>query len=85
MTEVKRIYLILEEMVDCTIKGDQERIRELDDSYEALRPRVYHKPSELEYDNCRQSCIMSIDMPNMRERFISDAKERFSKITRPKY
>jgi len=88
MIEIRRMYHILEEMIDSAIKGDQERIRELNASYEALVPKVHHKsrkPLELEYDNCRQSCVMSVSMPNMRERFISDAKERFSKIPKPEH
>jgi hypothetical protein len=87
MTEIKKMYHILEEMVDRAIKGDKEKIKELDGSYEELVPGVYHRPLsplDLEYDNCRQSCVMSVSMPNMRERFISDAKKRFSKIPKPK-
>jgi len=88
MTEIKQMYDILEEMVESAIKGDKDKVRELNNSYEDLVPKVYHdqlRPLELEYDNCRQSCVMSMSMPNMRERFISDAKERFSKIAKPEH
>lgn len=87
MTEIKKMYHILEEMVSSAIAGDREKLIKLNKSYEALVPKVYHnptKPLESEYDNCRQSCVMSTTMLNMRERFIADAKERFSKIPKPK-
>jgi len=86
MTQIKEMYNLLERMVESAIRSDKEEVLELNTSYEALVPKVYHDPItalELDYDNCRQSCVMSVTMPNMREKFVSDAKERFSKIPKP--
>jgi hypothetical protein len=87
MTEIRQMYRILEEMLDSATRGDKQRVKELNASYEALVPKTYHsplRPSDLAYDNCRQSCVMSFSMPTLREKFISDAKERLSNIPKPK-
>ena len=86
MTAIKKMYQVLEQMIESADREDKERVLTLNKLYEGLIPRVYHKPLtplDLEYDNCRQSCVMSLQMRNMRERLLSDAKERFSRIPKP--
>ena len=86
MSEIKQMYGILEQMIEGAESKDLKKVMELNKSYETLVPRVYHKPPttlDLEYENCRQSCVMAIQMPNMYEKFILDAKERLPRIPKP--
>ena len=65
MSEIKQLHQLLEEMVKSATNGDKEKVLELNRRYEQLVPRAYHKPPtklDLEYDNCRQSCVMSVTM-----------------------
>lgn len=83
MTEIKHLYHILEEMVENAIKGNKRKIEELNRIYEALVPKFYHDPLtylELEYDNCRQSCVMSVNWLSMREQFLLDVNKRFPRL-----
>jgi len=87
MNELKQMYQVLEQMVLGAEKRNVGRILELNEKYEALARRVYHKSlTELEfkYDNCRNSCLMSVTMlSDWHTELVSDAKERFSKIPKP--
>ena len=85
MAKTDRRYVILEEMLDCAMRGDETRLKKLNKSYESSLSRTYpgnHTPLDSDYDNCRQSCLLSFSMPHVREQFISDAKERFDRISR---
>jgi len=83
MTKKAEMYHILEKMVESTIMKDKDELTRLNITYDALSPKVRH-PSDwqLEYDRCRQSCVLSGEMPG-HEEFISDAKVKFSKINIP--
>lgn len=87
MSKIKQMYHLLEEMVESAAKGDKEKVLELNISYETLVPKVYHDPRtplDLEYENCRQSCVVSVTMfKDQHNKFVADAKERFSKISKP--
>ena len=86
MTALQEMYAILEDMVGCAQQHQSGKVSELNESFEALVPKVYHNPvteMDLLYDNCRQSCLMVSTIPGMREQFLTDAKERFSKIPKP--
>lgn len=86
MTALKDMYAILEDMVECAEHDQSGRVLELNGLFEKLVPQVYHDPItelDLNYDNCRQSCVMASKMPDMREQFLKDAKERFSTIPKP--
>ena len=93
MSEIKQMRHLLEEMVEAADEGDKDRVIELDSSYEALEHQVYGKdfenPLRLQYDNCRQSCVMSVGgilkgvLKDQHDKLVADAKERLSKIPEP--
>lgn len=82
----KEMYSLLERMIESAEKKDKEEVLKLNESFEKIVPDVCHYPPtdlDLKYDNCRQSCVMALKMPGMYKKFISDAKDRFSKIPKP--
>ncbi len=86
MAALRDMYGILEEMLDCAKRDKLERVLELNRSFQELVPCVYQDPItelNLMYDNCRQSCVMAEKMRGMRQKFLEDATERFSKIPKP--
>ncbi len=87
MSAIKEMYSVLEQMVESAARGDKQRVLELNKDYNALVPKVYHAPpiqSDLEYDNCRISCVTSVGiLEHLREQLVLDARERFSKIPKP--
>ncbi|MBU4283856.1 MAG: hypothetical protein KJ968_02005 [Nanoarchaeota archaeon] len=88
MKEIGHLYQLLEKMVESAEIGDFSEVKKLNESYEKLVHKVFHDPCTqlgLEYDNCRQSCVMANEMPKMRDQFLLDAKKRFSKIPKPKH
>lgn len=80
------MYEILEQMLDATEKKEIEKLKELDKSFESLlSPLERRTELDYEYDNCRQSCIMTVQAlcskkEKMYNMFIKDARERFDKI-----
>ena len=87
MSELKRMYQVLEQMVLGAEKRNVEQVLELNNEYATLAGRVYHKPLtplEFEYDNCRVSCVMSVTMLSDRHtELVLNAKERLSRIPKP--
>ena len=80
------LYPVLEEMLFYAKRQEQERVTELNQLFEILFPKVFQNPmTELDimYDNCRQSCLMAEKMITLRQEFLEDAIERFSKIPKP--
>jgi len=83
---MKELYKTVENMVQETIAGNEKKVFELNMVYESMVPKIYHKPptpTELAYDNCRQSCLLTFRIPQISKRLLKDAKERFSNIPKP--
>lgn len=82
------MYQLLEEMIKNAEEGNTEKVLELNKLYNSLAPRIYHDPPtglELEYDVCRQSCVMSLTMfKHDHKAVVLDSKQRFSKIPKPR-
>lgn len=77
MNKRRQMYELLEQMLENAEKGAKETVLELNRSFEKLVPHVFGDPPtelDLEYDNCRQSCILQ---------YIPDARERFARIPKP--
>ena len=86
MDEIKHMYLILEQMVDGAVKGDLKTVKDLNKAYETLAEQVYHTPRtplDLDYDNCRVSCVTAFTFSNLYQELVLDAKRRFSKLHKP--
>ena len=86
MAEIKKMYRLLEQMVEGTVQGDKKNVLRLSAELHAIMPDVAttcSTPLFLEYDRCKQSCVMYFEMPDMRDAFLEDAKGRFSKIPKP--
>jgi len=83
MNKYAQAYSLLQRMVGYAEKADAESIRSLNTQFNAEVERYFHKlhtPIEVEYDNCRQSCLMSLQIPGLAK----DAQKRFSMIPKPK-
>ncbi len=87
MTDVNDLYHLLKNMLTSASEGDRTKVVELNQSYEQLVPELYPRLSEtlrLDYDNCRQSCVLAVDM--LKDRYaalIADARQRFDRIPPP--
>ena len=44
MTKIKQMYNILEEMVESAVKGDKEKVLELNEAYDRLLPKIRYIP-----------------------------------------
>jgi hypothetical protein len=81
------MYRVLERMIESARSADGTRLRELNKLFESLVPQVYSDSTvslDLNYDNCRQSCVMSVMMPWIREKFLADVDFRFERIPQPR-
>ena len=87
MTRIKEMYGILEQMIESAANGQAEKVFTLHESYKVLSAEVYptlQEPLRLEYDNCRNSCVVSVGMlKHLHDQLVLDARERFSKIPKP--
>lgn len=87
MKRITRMYALLGEMIKSAERADKERILQLNKVYDILSRRVYSwpRPTELDlaYENCRQSSLFSVTMPELRGEFLKDAGEGYAKISRP--
>ena len=83
----KKMYNILDNMMESSKYDDPEKVSELNNSFRKLIPKDYSYPDtklDFLYENCRQSCVMAKTMPSVCKEFLKDAGERFSKIPKPK-
>ena len=88
MSLKKLLYTVLEQMVRSAKRGDNKKILSLNRESERLLPQVFPDLSDTsrgEYDNCRQSCVMSTDpkFAKMHDKFLADALQRFRRIPKP--
>jgi len=44
MTKIKQMYNILEEMIESAVKGDKEKVLELNEAYDRLLPKIRYIP-----------------------------------------
>ena len=44
MTKIKQMYNLLEEMVESAVKGDKEKVLELNEAYDRLLPKIRYIP-----------------------------------------
>ena len=83
----KQIYTLLGQMLEAAEREDAEAISALNRSYDAIFNSIVHHPPtkrESAYDNCRQSCVLALETPDMYDAFMADARKRFLKIKEPK-
>jgi hypothetical protein len=75
-----RLHSVLESMVSETINGNKEKVFELDRDFSRILQNVSltHVESILDYDNCRQSCILAFYYPDQREAYLVDAQRLFA-------
>ena len=87
MANITKMHRLLEEMIKSTESRDTKTVLDLNARFEESYSIARHelpKQLELEYDNCRLSCVLSVTMSkDYYEMFVSDAKERFSRIPKP--
>jgi len=80
---------LLWEMIESAERNDRERMLQLNGMYEILALKAFSEPRtklDYEYDNCRQSCVLSVTMlKKQHDESVSDAKSRFSRIPKPEY
>jgi len=70
---------ILREMVESAERRDALKVRELNAKFNVLVKKYFHcmhTEQEVAYDNCRQSCLMSSQIPGLAE----DAREKYDKL-----
>lgn len=80
------MYTLLGEMIESAEKGERERVLQLNKVYDILSRRAYSWPPtglDLAYENCRQSGLFSVTMPELRDEFLEDARERYARIPKP--
>ncbi len=85
MVKTDKLYMLLEEMLDCALECNERKLKKLNRSYESLMQGEYFDtPTSLnpDYDNFRQSCLLSCTMLHACAEFIYDAKERLDRISR---
>ncbi len=87
MKRITRMRTLLGEMIESAEKGERERVLQLNRVYDILSQRVYLWPNpaelDLAYENCRQSSLFSVTMPELRGEFLKDARERYARIPKP--
>ena len=85
MSNHKKLYSILEEMIGCAENKDKLKLRELNKQFSKIfdydcTARTGDRLL-LEYDKCRQSCLFSMALPyEYYNLMINDAKRTFKKI-----
>ena len=83
MNILKKLYGLLGKMISAAEEGDSKAVAKLNAEFNVLIPDVQSSEEMLEYDNCRQSCMMAVQDIGVRDAFLKDAAKRFSKIKKP--
>lgn len=84
LTKRQRMYQLLVEMIRSAEDNDVDRVLELNQEYSELADQRLPRGLEIDYDNCRRYCVMSVKkLKHMHEKLVKDARERFSKIENP--
>ncbi len=87
MTKEQELYQVLEQMIECAVNNDAEKLDELNKKYdEILGPNNFKPLPEpyLSYDLCRNSCAGSLGMFNcIHDQLIADAKQRYEQLSKP--
>ncbi len=90
MVTLSNLYQVLNELLDAACNDDQLKVMVLCNTYSAIAPFCYKGLDDTlkgDYDNCFNSCVTSVARDgmfgSMRDVFLVDAKERFSKIPKP--
>jgi len=82
MITVDEVKALLTGMVDAARVRDTQALMELKDSSELMNDDVsallgdYFVP----YDNCRQSCLFAMTMPDKHDDFVADAEKRLAEF-----
>ncbi len=72
---------LLEQMVAAAGQNDNVAVRRLNSKFERGMPPLSGRSQQIiDYDNCRQSCVMAFIIPKMYGSYVRDAKERLSRI-----
>ena len=74
---------LLGEMVKYAKKKDKAKMSTLKEEYEKTIVSNYHNPLtrlELMCENCRTSCVMAFHFSMNYDKFLADAKKRYSEI-----
>lgn len=82
----KEMYNLLEQMLKLAEEGDKNKVYELSENFGRIAYRVYEDPMtelDFKYNNCESSIVSSFVYPEIKEDFLKDAKECFSKIPKP--
>ena len=81
-----RMHNLLESMLKSAEARDKGTVLRLNKSIEHLivkEYKIHNSQLVRDYDNCRQSCILSFTFPSgPYDSMISDARKRFSKINK---
>ncbi len=79
----EKVVRLLGEMVKYAKKKDASKVRKLNENYSKLAVPSYHNPLtrlELMCENCRTSCVMAFHFSMNYDKFLVDAKKRYSEI-----
>ena len=82
MKEKQQLQVLLTEMLASAKNKDKVRTDELSTEFDGLLHQVFPNPTSerAEYDNCRQSCVVSLIFNEMYNRCLADAEERYKKL-----
>lgn len=86
MENERELYVQVGKIIAEADRYNQQEVSKISSSIEGMLP-VYEDRTEKSMicDQIRASCVTSgTMMPEFRDRFIEEAKERFSKISEPK-
>ncbi len=81
-SEIVQLKNLLEQLVAAAEQKDKAAVRRLNSEFERTIPPLSNRSQQIiDYDNCRQSCVMAFTIPQMYGAYVQDARERFLKIT----
>ena len=80
--KIAQLQELLEKMVKAAEQKRKGEVARLNAAFEQTMPPLSNRSQQiLDYDNCRQSCVMAFTFPRMYGAYVKDARQRFQQIT----
>jgi hypothetical protein len=81
VAQIGHLKDLLEQMVEAAEQKDKAAVRRLNSEFERGMPPLSDRSQKIiDYDNCRQSCMMAFTFPQMYKNYVKDARQRFKQI-----
>jgi hypothetical protein len=82
MKDKQQLQKLLTEMLVSAKAKDKDRTDELSTKFDGLLHQVFPNPTtqKADYDNCRQSCVVSLTFNEMYDICMADAEERYKRL-----